>query len=246
MNELTAEQLDAIDAIADVSGRRTLCAIPHVEVDLVSNEIRSKTDFTTYADLPMFHFRRPYEKSLWVRRDSDNRCFPELLVLASLKFGVLRDRKRMPYWTDRDYTNSTMANVTLPEEKIVTVVKKSGIIARSGTKEYWKEYYANPEHQRKRREASRNHARRKREEARNILAGLTPEELAVLTANVLQHPYLKDPIVIKNLQVEAEMLSKVTRMPMKNALELVRDEYIGRIRVNVTTTEDTNDLPDGM
>lgn len=142
-------------------GNPQFCSMPHPEKDL-TNKLLLAEGWVSYCDplaYPTYHHRRPYERSLWLRR-VDNRCAPELLVLAVMKFGALMIRADAePFWTDKNWLNNSIDNVSMP---LKPEVGSSKIGARAGTPEYRKLYYAIPENRDKQRLAARKSAARKR------------------------------------------------------------------------------------
>lgn len=107
---LTDEYLDAIDAIISLPlvSRKTHCVLPHPEIDLLDPMLR-ELGFISYANITPYAMRKVRERSLWLRR-ADNRCVPELYVLASLKVGILSLNMR-PFWLDADWTNNCVDNI---------------------------------------------------------------------------------------------------------------------------------------
>lgn len=139
------------------------CSSPHPDKDLKSQLLLDE-GWVSYCDpaaMPTFRHRRPYERSLWVRR-ADNRCAPELYVLAVMRFGpemVRADAE--PFWTDKDWRNNTIENISLPV-KADHERRTSAYGARAGTPEYRKRYFSVPENKEKQRAAARKSAARKR------------------------------------------------------------------------------------
>lgn len=152
-------------------GHPIFCTSPHPEREL-KNQVLLDEGWVSYCDpaaMPTFRHRRPYERSLWVRR-ADNRCAPELYILAVMKFGADMIRADAePFWTDKDWNNNTVDNVSLPiKAKHEPRVSKFG--ARAGTPEYRKKYYAVPENAEKQRASARTSAARKRARVRQAKA----------------------------------------------------------------------------
>lgn len=156
--------LQAIDLLVN-EGKVTYCAVRHPEQDLLNEALRAE-GWESYCDpavLGTFRVRRPYERSLWLRK-ADNRCAPELYVLAAMKFGKgILDAE--PYWADKDWTNNVMENVALPEP-VVPQERQSKYGVKAGTPEYRKAYSADPDNKARQRAASRKHATERREAIR--------------------------------------------------------------------------------
>lgn len=182
---MTESELTCIDALLALpglsansafDGRPIYCDSVHPEIEFHSEELR-KAGFISYANLPDFRHRRPYEHSLWVRR-ADNRCVPELYALATIRYGRLTPVPGVqPYWTDKDWRNNNSSNVSvsLPRVSIVPPISsKYGV--RAGTPEYWRKYYEDPANRAKQRAAAKKHAARKREEIRTAKQALEVAE----------------------------------------------------------------------
>lgn len=167
------EELDLIDKLLSLpgnpekfDGRPITCAVVHPEIELHESALL-EAGFVSYAYLPDFRSRRQYERSLWLRR-ADNRAVPELYVLATMKYGKLVPAIGVqPYWTDKDFTNNHISNVSLALPKVVKGAPVSRYGVRSGTPEYYKKYYSDPSNRAKQREASKRHAARRRDIVRS-------------------------------------------------------------------------------
>jgi hypothetical protein len=136
------------------------CAVQSTEYDFVDLDVPEGID--SFAALPDYMSRRPYEKSQWVRRSSDNRCAPLIYVLAYVKHGTFSPALK-PFWTDGDCTNTTPNNVSLMQAGQVhsgTPRNKYGV--RSTSPEYRKRYYSDPANKQRNAENQRKTQARKR------------------------------------------------------------------------------------
>lgn len=160
----------------------TYCALASVEHDFLNEELRI-LGFDSYAALQDFQWRRPYERSLWVRRSSDNRCVPVLYALAVLRYGTFAPALK-PFWSDGDQYNDASSNVSLMplagSADSGSVRNKYGV--RSTSPEYRKRYYADPVNK------QRNAAHQRATQARKRVA------LDKATAVVAASPDLADKI----------------------------------------------------
>lgn len=141
----------------------TQCALASVEHDFLNDELRI-LGFDSYAALQDFQWRRPYERSLWARRSSDNRCVPVIYALAVLKFGSFAPALK-PFWSDGNQYNDVSANVELMplagSKDTGNIKNKYGV--RSTSPEYRKRYYADPDN--KKRNAAHQRATQARKKA---------------------------------------------------------------------------------
>lgn len=169
------QTINALDALCN-KGQVTMCQEAHPDVDLLNPVLRQQ-GWVSYANIEPFRSRRPYERSLWLRRP-DGRCAPELWVLALLKFGLdVLQQGREPYWIDKDWTHSEMENVSVPQP---AQPRKSRYGVKAGTPEYLKAYYSDPANKARQREHAKKHARRQRETVRAAQQVLKKDTTAVV------------------------------------------------------------------
>jgi hypothetical protein len=116
--------------------------------------------WTAYAALPPVTPRSRYERSRWVRRESDGRCTLELWLLAYVAREALHE-DQVPFWKDGDWDNAVPDNVSTYALSRGRSRSRYGV--RSNTPEYWKRYYAVPENRARVRRQTRESARRMRE-----------------------------------------------------------------------------------
>lgn len=183
----TDDVLDAIDRLIARpgiagnerhTGKALFTSASHPDVDLLNDELREH-GWETYAHLLPFRPRRPYEKSLWVRR-ADGRTIPEIHALAIIKFGVTLDTD--PFWSDGDCTNNVSSNISIVQQHDPQL-RRSKYGVRSTTPEYRKKYYENPENKARQREAAKVHAAKKRKQikaAKEALGDDLPDTLPQL------------------------------------------------------------------
>jgi hypothetical protein len=184
IDDLLSRLFNVPDAAIHVFAKRLIRA------KKTSDEI-SAMGFSRYADMPMFSKRSQYSRSVWVARPSDRRAVPEILLLAVLAHGSLNNVTRV-YWTDGDSQNNTINNVSVdrgllvqpkPRESQATArVIRNKYGAPSGTREYWKRYWADPANVKRNRDASRRYQEKKRIAARQQR---TTSDFDALRARVL-------------------------------------------------------------
>lgn len=237
---LSEEAISAIDAIA-TEGRPTYCMITHPELDLCveENDPIRLAGFVAYACLPNYMQRRPYERSFWLWR-MDGRSVPELHVLATIKYGVMRKGVK-PIWIEAKLSNRTLQNVMLESqasaEEDGRVRTKYGV--RSNTPEYRKRYYADPVNKQRQRESSKASARKKREEFQHAVTVKIPRHIIEalnkrLLPNDRQHmtddqifEKLSDPAVQAEITVLTQMLMRITGISEEEALVQACDKILG-------------------
>lgn len=236
---LSEEELKSIEVIVS-EGLQVHCEI-HPEVDLLDDHLRA-SGFVSYALREDFRPRRPYERSMWVRR-LDGRCVPELYALAALKFGVL-SRDTSARWVDGHWMNKLLENVGVlhlgPSPFIDQRVARNKFGVQAGTPEYRRKYYQDPVNRAKQREQARKSAAKQRAILKRARRMLPQEEVLELTQKVMGlqdgrkgdqddrvFQKLNDPQIQIEIIELARSLQDLTGIAQDDALRQARDQVLG-------------------
>lgn len=236
---LNEQELQSIEKIVS-KGLQVVCDI-HPEVDLLDEHLRA-SGFVSYALHEDLHPRKPYERSMWVRRE-DGRSVPELYALAALRYGAL-SRNASARWKDGQWRNTVVDNVVLAAQAFTSEVDQR--VARNrygvqaGTPEYRKLYYQDPANKMRQREQARKSAAKQRAILKRAQRLLPPEEVKELTRKVMgledgrkgdqddrMFERLNDPRVQLEIIELAKSLQDLVGISEEDALKQARDEVLG-------------------